>query len=106
MFTHGSWLHDDLCGLNEHADSHVTLSWGLIDLPQIIKLLPSSHHTHQVAVGRVVVLHGSEAHKAVFVDVDSEGVTRCDQHVNPKVKLEAVNDERLRAESESGCVGE
>lgn len=57
--------------------------------------------TYHIAVGRLTVGHGSKATQTILVHIDPQGVTGGHQHVDTQVKLEAINDEGLCANTPS-----
>lgn len=52
---------------------------------------------YQVAVAGLHIGHGGKAGQALLIHEDPKWVTGCDQDVYSHIKLEAINEEGLRA---------
>ena len=59
---------------------------------------------HQVVVFGVAVSGGAEASQALLIQEDTQGVAWGHQHVDAQVKLEPVQEKRLKGENRGACV--
>lgn len=61
---------------------------------------------HQVAMARFHIRHGGKTGQAFLIHEDPQRVTGSDQNIDSHVKLEAINEEGLRAYKPRGNTNE
>lgn len=55
-------------------------------------------NTYNIATGWICVLDGGESDKAIFIDVNPEGITGRYQNIDSEVKLVVIDEEGLPKE--------